>query len=89
LQISIKIGFALTKRIELEVAKNELGVVKTLSPSFNKHKEAKCKLAVPLDVTIEYLASQYLEIAFSNFNTLSPVVNKSDCKVLVTKFISS
>jgi hypothetical protein len=57
---------ALAYKIALDVAKKELGVVKTLSLALSKMSDAKCNAAVPLDKETQYFAPQYEASASSN-----------------------
>lgn len=87
--MSTNIGLASTYKIEFEVAKKELAVVRTLSPLFRSTSEAKCKAAVPFATATQYFAPVYLQSSASNSSIFGPVVRYGDFNTSITLFISS
>ena len=68
--ISTKSGIAPAYNIQLALAKNVIGVVMIISPSFQPNaRPAKCNAAVPLDVATAYLEPTKFEIFSSNLLT--------------------
>jgi hypothetical protein len=87
--ISQKIGFAPQKRIELEVAIKEKGVVTTLSPALTPDiKRAVCKAVVPFAFAIPNFTPQYAAKDVSKVSTYFPLASIFEAKTSFMSFFS-
>ena len=73
--ISTNSGLAPEYKIELLVAKNDIGVVISVSFLFQPSAINKCKAAVPLDTATQFFAPNFFEISFKFFYFIT-LINK-------------